>query len=347
MDNFIELLMRPQTADAAMIISSRDSIRQAAEYINLMRSGQILPLATRFPAINQLMGGGFHWQQVAILAGRSGSGKTSIVNMFKQDFLKSPQPKHILMHELEMKASDLDIRTLLSEFSLTHHQLTGHAPIPDEETILPLIREFREQMASDALEYMEDSLTVPEIERLIYHTALRHHVRFYIKADGGKLLKDDKPYTRHDKGLIYILDHSLLTDKNGSSEQQMLSDLIKMGIRVKKRLKICLIILSQLNRDILHASRMQLEAREGTPAKEMQFPQVGDIRGSDEMTFGADTIIIAHNPETLGIHSYGPRGWPTGNRIFMHFLKQRFGGLGIFAFRNELAYSRLQFDSNL
>jgi replicative DNA helicase len=340
---FVDMLMAEED-DNNIVVSSSQSVLQAGNYLNDMRKGVIQPLGTRFKEFNEITGGGYHWRQVHVIGGRSGVGKSALLNMLKDDFRKARQPLHILVHTMEMNAYELEIRSICEKFSVTKHQLTGHAEI--NKALLPEIKKYRETLGDERITYVESQSTVSGIERMLYEVALEQGVRFFVKARNGSLVpdegrkKDQDGNALVDKGLVYTLDHTVLVKKDrGQNELDMLSKLIQAMIRVRKRMKICVILFSQLNRNIMQKDRLQLDGRGWM--KELQYPQPGDIRGSDEIMYGTDFLMIVHAPEQFGIQSYGPHEWPTNQRLYWHILKQRYGGLGIMHMKNELAYSRI------
>lgn len=134
-----------------------------------------------------------------------------------------------------------------------------------------------------------------------------------------------------DKGLIVTIDHTLLMGDSGS-DKESLDNLSITVVWLKKYfdakgLKILIILLSQLNREIERTDRVV------NPTQ--HYPKKSDIFGASSIFFCSDYVVILHIPAKLNITFYGPsyEGYPNGlptkyldnNVIYLHVLKNRFG----------------------
>jgi replicative DNA helicase len=138
------------------------------------------------------------------------------------------------------------------------------------------------------------------------------------------------------KWIVIILDHTLLTrGRLGESERETLSRLQYMFMEMKKYNQNTIIQLSQMNRDI--------ESTERIANSYMHFPMRKDLFGGDSVMQASDYVVVMHRPEMLNIqdNEYGPKNWPVKNLIYLHFLKNREGELGIIVFENNLKYNRI------
>jgi replicative DNA helicase len=118
-----------------------------------------------------------------------------------------------------------------------------------------------------------------------------------------------------DKWLIVFLDHTLLVRGDRSEqEREILTNLQKLFIEVKKYGATTIIQLSQMNRNIENTDRIV--------NRSLNFPMRSDIMGSDAIFQSSDYVIVLHRPEILGIkeNEYGPSNWPVKNLIYMHIL---------------------------
>lgn len=157
------------------------------------------------------------------------------------------------------------------------------------------------------------------------------------------------------KGLIITLDHTLLTKGDMSdNEKSIVDELTKMFVSLKKELirmgvKVIIIILSQLNRDI------ESEKRVINPL--LHYPTKNDIFAASSVYYCADYVIISHKPSIVnGIKQYYgpprgtvyPRGLPVYNpnnpdqpMVYWHLIKNRFGDNAILTMLDNFKYSKV------
>ncbi len=145
-----------------------------------------------------------------------------------------------------------------------------------------------------------------------------------------------KTYKEIGKPLVIFIDHARLVKKGGQSEYEMLSSLIEMCMLVKKEIKCCIILLSQLNREIEKTERVQ--------NPQGHYPMRSDLFGSDAIFQGSDYVCVIHRPELLSIPFYGQQRLPVENMVYAHILKSRDGEPKILRFINQLKYNRLDED---
>lgn len=89
---------------------------------------------------------------------------------------------------------------------------------------------------------------------------------------------------------MIILDHTLLVEgQNRESALQVISDLQKLFIRVKKFPDTTIIQLSQMNRNIENPERIN------NPS--MHYPMRSDISSADTIFHASDYVICIHRPE--------------------------------------------------
>lgn len=136
------------------------------------------------------------------------------------------------------------------------------------------------------------------------------------------------------KWVVIFLDHVLLTKgKSGDSERIMLSELQYMFISIKKKYKLSIIQLSQLNRNIEDKERIM------NPA--LQFPTRSDLFASDALYQASDIVMVIHRPALLNIFQYGLEKWPTEGLVYLHIIKNRNAEQKILCFEDHLKYNTL------
>lgn len=113
---------------------------------------------------------------------------------------------------------------------------------------------------------------------------------------------------------MIILDHTLLVEgQNRESALQVISELQKLFIKVKKLPNTTIIQLSQMNRNIENPERIN------NPS--MHYPMRSDISSADTMFHASDYVICIHRPELLNIQQYGPNRLLVKTKSTYIFLK--------------------------
>ncbi len=157
------------------------------------------------------------------------------------------------------------------------------------------------------------------------------------------------------RGIIITLDHTLLT-KGGTSdnEKSVVDELSKMFVALKKELirlgvKVIIIMLSQLNRDI------ESEKRVMNPL--LHYPNKNDIFAASSVYYCSDYVLVSHKPALInGIQRYYgpprgtkyPRGLPVHNpfnpeqaMVYWHLIKNRFGTTADLMMLDNFKYSKV------
>lgn len=302
------------------LTSIRDATREAALYIDNRRKGIIKSLQTPWSKYNEVAMGGIEWNTIHTIGGRSGSGKTAILNQLETElgFLNEDEDFNILSFNFEMLAKNLVGRKFASKLNKTTQELySGKAGQYLDDATYERILEEGKKIASLNVTYVEHSGTVQQIEETIH--------QFY----ANMIVEDSK------KGLIVLLDHTILVQgKPGELERLVLGELMTMFNRLKKLYKISFVLLTQLNREIETSDRMNDPSR--------HFPLRRDIFGGDMVYQFSDVVMISMNPEQMGLQSYGPHGWPVRGYVYWHFLKVREGEPCVAMMKNMLKYSRIE-----
>lgn len=113
---------------------------------------------------------------------------------------------------------------------------------------------------------------------------------------------------------MIILDHTLLVEgQNRESALQVISELQKLFIKVKKLPNTTIIQLSQMNRNIENPERIN------NPS--MHYPMRSDISSADTIFHASDYVICIHRPELLNIQQYGPNRLLVKTKSTYIFLK--------------------------
>lgn len=288
---------------------------EAVEYIRKRKNHEIQSLRTRWNKFNKSCMGGIEPNTIYTIVGISGSGKSSFVNTLETDLidLNSNQDIIVLNFSFEMLSSRQVGRKISSKLRQTTAELySANNELTDD--LLDRVEQTSQQIKSYPIYYVDTPGTVEDIASTINY--------FYeTKAK--------------DKKFVIILDHTLLVEgQNRESALQVISELQKLFIKVKKLPNTTIIQLSQMNRNIENPERIN------NPS--MHYPMRSDISSADTIFHASDYVICIHRPELLNIQQYGPNRLLVKNKIYLHILKNRDAGeCTILEFDNDLKYNNL------
>lgn len=288
---------------------------EAVEYIRKRKNHEIQSLRTRWNKFNKSCMGGIEPNTIYTIVGISGSGKSSFVNTLETDLidLNSNQDVIVLNFSFEMLSSRQVGRKISSKLRQTTAELySANNELTDD--LLDRVEQTSQQIKSYPIYYVDTPGTVEDIASTINY--------FYeTKAK--------------DKKFVIILDHTLLVEgQNRESALQVISELQKLFIRVKKLPDTTIIQLSQMNRNI--------ESPERINNPSMHYPMRSDISSADTIFHASDYVICIHRPELLNIQQYGPNRLLVKNKVYLHILKNRDAGeCTILEFDNDLKYNNL------
>lgn len=300
-----------------MILTTRKALEQELDYITARQTKQLKSVKCQFPTVNRALMDGFEWGWLVTIAGMSGSGKTTFLNLLETGFIESNDDDiEILSFNLEMVARRLIGRKI-------SHKLG-----------VPL-KKIYTSISEKELEYIKNKVAPEIINSKIYYAELTSHIDKIIDAIEFFIKK--RQIVEKNKGLIVTLDHSTLVDGQSSDERLVLKDLMKGFNTLKKKYpKSLYLILSQLNRDI------ESPLRRSTSNLTLHYPIKSDIFGGDSLFQFSDVVMVLHNPySSLKIRWYGPRKVDAKGKIFLHYLKGRDTGMGVDVFKNELHVNNL------
>ena len=297
------------------IRSMREVAKETVSYIEGRRSGNIVSLKTRWKKLNKQCMGGIEPNTVMTIAGISGSGKSSMVNLIQSDIidLNPNEDIIVLSFSLEMVGFRQVGRMLSNKLRKTTSDLYSSETNLDDDTFKKVVL-VSNQLKEYPIYFVDDPTTPMQVKQIIDD--------FY-----------DKYVKNTSKHFVIVYDHALLTKQIGSTIETI-SELERVFIQAKKRPLTSVIQIAQMNRNIESSERIN------NPMS--HYPMRSDISSSDAIFQASDYVFVIHRPEILNIQEYGPDHLPTINKIYLHILKNRDAGKPcILEFENDLMYNNI------
>lgn len=251
------ILMGLQRKDARSApVSLAESIMSRTERWEAMGKGEVPPgMRTRLPYLDRCLGGGLQRGRVVVLAARPSVGKTSLgvqigLNVAGDDH-------RVLVLSQEMPRGDLTDRIAANLGRVSLELLATGIP-PDDHEAWSRVVDATEKAGAMPLE-IDDQ---PALTLL----AIRSKAQT-VKAQRGL-----------DVLLLDYLQLCAATDRKASRHHQI--EEISRGLKtLAKELDICIIVLSQINRDVAKADRE---------------PTLADLKESGAIEEDADVVILLH-----------------------------------------------------
>lgn len=309
------------------IKSRRQAEKEAIEKIREGKDEEYPGLLTRWQPLNNAVGKVWRFGQIISIPGLSGSGKSFIENMIREDFV-SPElnqhmmdkkPYKVLNLTFEMASSDQIIRTLSSYMSVSYSQLLSYYGRISED-FFQQIREKAYEIDTDLMYYAEEPGDSEQILETVDHFAMKEFP---------------------DHNIVVTLDHLLLAELTGNeSENRLVDDVMRVARKIRKRYNALVILLDQLRDDIERPDRINDIGQ--------HYPKRSDIYGSKKVYMDSDCVMIAHRPWRLGINYYGTAEHPTHFRdgtdlVAMHVIKGRLTGIeGLIRFKNRFSEGTME-----
>lgn len=280
-------------------------LEKGLKYINKRRNGEIKSLLTPWPSLNEAGVNGLEWGSMLTIGARPGAGKTMIVSQMLREArrLNPDQKFNILEFQFEMGDEQYAARQFAGEMAQDYGVILSTKRQLDNFTLDNINKyvEHCKEMEFYGLirEVISESLTHTDMEEAIQEAYL----------EGGS------------KPMIVTIDHSWLIKKRLDEREKIatLYNTTEMLMKLKNKIPIIVIMITQLNRSIDEATRK-------TPGTVGNYPTSGDIFGGDALMQGSDLVIALSRPSKADIKVYGPYAYQVEDEdVFMHLLKIRNG----------------------
>lgn len=351
------------------IRTSQDTVEEAKMLIEEEASGLQHGLYCRFRKLNVGMLRYWRFRQVTMLAGRSGSGKSLLLNMLRNDFmsnkvLKLPSTANIYLGDISMPGSD-GISTYYPEarlWKLSNGELI-RKPL-NNECVHPIVMlHFGFEMAAadehirtagsmigqsyahimsaeyNASTSKYNTLTKEERDEIaMIMDTMGDRLEYYVPISGNlqqmwataKKVQDTHP----DHKMIVTVDHSLLTRRGEEkSTEEFINNIGFFSIRLKQKFGAMVIWLHQLNNEIEKTERIR------NPL--LHYPTKPDIHYGSQLWWACDNVAVVHVPRLLHITEYGKHELDASQLLHIALLKSRFGEPGNVWLREDFKRGRI------
>jgi replicative DNA helicase len=309
-----------------------DSFRKAKVIIDKYKSGELVPLKTSIKAETDILYGLLPDDQV-ILAGRSGSGKTSRAIAMIDDFF-STEYNPVLADKVVVIFDSWEISTW--------------------RTSLKLFSRGIKQTARELLDFDVPMTTKLDSDLKDIYLKYKDNTRFHLKetSDNIQTWVDNKiaiaelfPFGEYQ--VVNIIDHPLLTKRKGSeSDTSLLNEFMSASVQQRKQLHQVNIFLSQMNRNIETSSSSRNTVGN-------TLPQASDLSSADSLFQASDIVLALHRPASYGLTEFklGDRVFHTGlkslggiddNLLVEVVLKNRNGDTGIVLMHHDIKYNQFR-----
>lgn len=314
------------------------AVNQAINEVEKERTGIQHGLYTEFGALNVAMGKYFRFNTVNLWAGLSGHGKSYLLNIINNSFLSSDVNKDlyfvpvIFQFCFEMSAYNEILRSVSKDLGVSYNYLLSSEYNRDNEDFNTLTEEELQKVKTALSYYKNKSILFFEVSGNVVEIleTVRYYVAYYRNLE--KKAKEQNKDIKYK--FIINIDHTLLIDKlNEEQATQLMADVGKTAIILRKEVGAMVNLLGQLNNNIEDVRRLT------TPA--LHYPQKSDIYAQGQLFNACDNVFVINQPSLLKIASYGIRGIPTDNLIHLIKLKARHGHLGSIWFKNNLNKGKL------
>ena len=242
-----------------VLLQAWDEISKAQE-----RQGLSGIATTRFFVLDQLLGG-FQRGEMIVLAARPSVGKTALAMNFAEDITAAAKVPAVFF-SLEMRNVEIAKRMLSARAGVDASVFTKN---PDDET--------RERVQAASVELGAAPLFIDDTPA---QTILD------IRAKARRLK------VQHDIQLVIIDYLQLLTPPRGENRQVQVAEISRGVKSLARELKIPVLALSQLNREVERADRK---------------PRLSDIRESGAIEQDADVVLLLHRYTDEEMQSQGLR----------------------------------------
>ena len=288
-----------------------DSVKKASEQVPaamilinklISSKGELMGVPTGFTGLDNMMRG-LHANEMIVIAGRPGTGKTSIALNIAESALFGREPIPTLIFSLEMLGEQLYSRMIASRARIDQHKLSIGRIGPDQ---LRDLNTTANELKSAPL-WIDDTAGISILE-------MRAKARRLNQQLGGKL------------GLVIVDYLQLLRGSDPSLPREQEVAEISRGMKaMSKELLAPVVVLAQLNRD---------------SEKDQRNPRPSDLRESGSIEQDADAILLLSR-QKKSVTDEEANANPNW-LIRVELAKQRNGPTGVVTLLFNRSYTRYE-----
>lgn len=232
------------------------ALMEFVEHLDRVTSGEVNPdvVATGLKELDEFLNGGLHLGNTYVIGARPSMGKTALALSILLNMARNGVTVGIL--SLEMPKVELTARLIANAGNMDFKPLaSGKLETPDWEAVTSGLG-----ILERCELYMDDegTATLHDVEA---------KARSMMRQSGGKLK-------------VLVIDYLQLMSGSNSNRTQMLGEVSRGLKRLAKKLKIAIVELSQLNRNIDHRADKR--------------PVLADLRESGDIEADADVVIMPY-----------------------------------------------------
>ena len=278
-------------------------LEKSLKYVEDRKEGRIKSLLTPWPGLNKKGVAGIEWGSIVTIGARPGAGKTMIVSQLLREArkLNPTQDFNILEFQFEMGDKQYGARQFAGEMALDYGRILSTEKQLDDFTFNQIKKYIQDCRDMEKAGLIRDVISDP-----LNHTQIEEAIM-------------DAYVEWNSKPLIVTIDHSWLIKKRSDEKEKIatLYNTTDMLMRIKNKIPVIIVMVTQLNRSIDEASRK-------VPSSIANYPNSSDIFGGDALMHGSDMILVLNRPAKVDIKSYGPYAYECKDQdVFMHILKNR------------------------
>jgi len=298
--------------------SKENAYQESLEYLRSRALGKTTSFITPWSKFNDAGVDGIEWNSMVVIGGRPGSGKTLLKDqIIRESFNLNPnQDFRVLEFQFEMIGRVSAIREFSASLGKTYKELCSAGGYKLNPNDFELCKQYRDSRLNLPIDIVDTPCTVQEFSETISNYYEEHKTKF-----------------------VVTLDHSILLNKshNHKDKYEMLYQLGEELTRLKRKLPVIFIILSQLNRNVDSPERAE-------NGKYGNFILDSDIFGGDALLQHADMLIGINRPAQRKIEYYGPERFIIKDDTILvaHFLKCRNGDTRMSFFKAVFENMRIE-----
>lgn len=314
-----------------------NSKHYSAEAIDILRkiaSGELVPLLSSVEPFNDLCRG-FLPTDLVTVAGRSGAGKTTwLISFIKAAFDTEINPTY-----------ENKIALFYDSWEISGwRNMIKFASNVERKTVNELL-DYKQTLEKETIDRIESTLNSLKFGNNLFISEMSTTPADWLKR------KENISKKLQGYQIVNLVDHlRLVTKTTYSTEEALITDMMKASVTDKKKHKSINIFLSQMNRNIETNAKSRKDIG-------LNLPVASDIFGADSIFQNSDTLIALHRPGSYGHSEFpigtGENGRPiniqTGvdeyglndNLLIQCILKNRFGEIGNVFCKHELKYNNI------